>query len=238
MWPKKIAMDFSRLFSSLWICCLLVGLWFCLELSGSLGSEAFWLYFAMLQYLAKNCYSSPTQLCERLEPKTLVGNLQPFSFYCNDFRIWSWSANSGRTDTEEHSALLCKILTGIIMFSLNLFSLWKWSKSSKPCNCCWKSQKIFLDKPAFTEINYSNPVDCNRKKLGSLPEKCKYILLLEQYDNYDPFNDPFTVIIIGNDNALVDWSYNGIFIQVCETFNLKSFEPNYWGTVRVINFKI
>lgn len=91
-----------------------------------------------------------------------------------------------------------------------------------------------LEKPkslfgqfSFTEINYSNPVDCNRKKLSSLPEKFKYILLLEQYDNYDPFNDPFTAIITGNDNALVDWSYNGIFSQVCETFNLKSFEPNY-----------
>lgn len=44
------------------------------------------------------------------------------------------------------------------------------------------------------------------EKLSSLPEKCKYILLVEQYDNYDPFNDPFTVLIIGNDNALLDWS--------------------------------
>lgn len=37
-------------------------------------------------------------------------------------------------------------------------------------------------------------------------KKCDYILLLGQYDNYDPFNDPFTAIIIENDNALVDWS--------------------------------
>lgn len=82
-------------------------------------------------------------------------------------------------------------------------------KAVNPVIIAGKAKKSFwTNSLSFTEINYSNPIDRKKKKknLSSLPEKCKYILLLEQYDNYYPFNDPFTVIIIGNDNALLDWS--------------------------------
>lgn len=100
-----------------------------------------------------------------------------------------------------------KYSLGIIVFSLNIFSYENDPKAANPVIVAGKAKKSFwTNSLSFTEINYSNPVDCNRKKSGSLPEICKYILLLEQYDDYDPLNDPFTVIIIGNDNALLDWS--------------------------------
>lgn len=74
-----------------------------------------------------------------------------------------------------------------------------------------KAKNSFRTNAAFTETNDNNPIKCNRKKkkkntYALCLKKCDYILLLGQYDNYDPFNDPFTAIIIENDNALVDWS--------------------------------
>lgn len=92
-----------------------------------------------------------------------------------------------------------------------------------------KAKDYFWMNSTFTKAN-DNLVDCNIKKWSSLLEKRECILLLGQYDNYDPFNDPFTAIIIENDNALVDWLWNDIFCKVWEMISLKSFEPNYLDT--------